>query len=377
MDFDLKAVYERRRARVADYLKANGIAAVIFSDSEERRDISVRYLSGHPSDASLIILQDGRNILVPWDENLAKDRAHADEIVGLESFKRNHVIAARELLSSHNIGRGAVVELSPETPVAQFRKYREELKDFDIRADENGAHKAVEGFRAVKDDYEIYCTRRACEITDGMTRAIFDGVKRGAFKTEADIALFAEKELRAKGCERTSFDTLAAGPARSFAIHAFPGYTNGEWGSQGLSILDYGVCYEGYASDCTITVARGPLSRGQEELIASVEDAARECAELYKPGALISAASRHADEVFARVDRAMPHGLGHGIGLQIHEAPFVSVRAKDDEVFRPGNIVTLEPGLYDKELGGVRLENDVLITESGHEILTHSEIFRL
>ena len=73
----------------------------------------------------------------------------------------------------------------------------------------------------------------------------------------------------------------------------------------------------------------------------------------------------------------MPHGLGHGTGLEIHEEPFVSMRAAEGKKFQCGNIITLEPGLYDKEFGGVRLENDVLITESGNEILTSSKIFRL
>lgn len=73
----------------------------------------------------------------------------------------------------------------------------------------------------------------------------------------------------------------------------------------------------------------------------------------------------------------MPHGLGHGIGLEIHEFPFVRQRAEPEIEFAPGMIVTLEPGLYDKEAGGVRLENDVLITENGNEVITHSRIIRL
>ena len=209
-----------------------------------------------------------------------------------------------------------------------------------------------------------------------MTEIIIAGVKSGKFTTEMDVALFVERYLREKGAEKTSFDTLAAGPARSFAIHAFPGYTGGLWASNGLSILDYGVCFEGYASDCTITVAKNP-SMQQERLLELVQTAADECKKLYMPGLKISSAVAKADEIFAQDNRIMPHGLGHGTGLEIHEAPFVSKRTAADKVFVPGNIITLEPGLYDPELGGVRLENDVLITESGNEILTKSRIFRM
>ena len=242
---------------------------------------------------------------------------------------------------------------------------------------EHSVHQKLESLRAIKDEYEINCTRKACSITDTMTEFIIKHLMDGTLKTESDVALYAEKALRENDCERTSFDTLAAGPQRSFAIHAFPGYTNGCWGTEGLSILDYGVCYEGYASDCTITIARGNLSAQQNQLLDLVQKAADECLKLYTPEHCIREAVQKADDIFAEAGRFMPHGLGHGTGLEIHEAPFVSKRTNTQTKFIPGNIITLEPGLYDANLGGVRLENDVLITPQGNEVLTHSKIFRL
>ncbi|MGN0728508.1 M24 family metallopeptidase [Treponema sp.] len=377
MNFDLKQIYQERRKKLCAYLYQNSIKAALFEDSEEHRDISVRYLCGHPGDALLIIFASGKTILVPWDENLAKDRAFADEIIPSEKFKRSYVNAAREILNSASCENQSSVCINPQIPYIYFKKYSEALQKFKILAGENSAHSYVQILRSVKDPYEIACTKKAAAITDRMTEIIIENLHTGKIKTETDVALFAERELRIQGAERTSFDTLAAGPARSFAIHAFPGYTQGEWGTNGISILDYGVCYEGYASDCTITVAKGQLSKEQEQILNSVQEAADECAKLYMPGKRISCAVEKADEIFRKIGRAMPHGLGHGTGLEIHEKPFVSMRAGKNEVFKPGNIVTLEPGLYDKELGGVRLENDVLITETGSEILTHSKIFRL
>ena len=108
-----------------------------------------------------------------------------------------------------------------------------------------------------------------------------------------------------------------------------------------------------------------------------MQEAADECKKLYIPNEKISRAVKKADEIFAKTNRVMPHGLGHGTGLEIHEEPFVSMRANENDVFKAGNIITLEPGLYDKTLGGTRLENDILITETGNEVLTHSEIFRI
>ncbi|WP_407398673.1 M24 family metallopeptidase [Treponema sp.] len=371
---DFEKLYKARREKVSAYMKKQGIRAAVFEDSEDRREPALRYLTGHPTDALLLITDDGNSILIPWDENLAKERAHADQVIPSTKYERDYAKALVELLKSSYNGKGNIIAFCEETQYCQYAKYRDQLKDWEIQLKSDSVHDFVRNMRAIKDAYEIECTKKACAITDEMTIMIIDSVKNGKFKTEMDVALFVERYLREKGAERTSFDTLAAGPARSFAIHAFPGYTGGLWASNGLSILDYGVCYEGYASDCTITVANNPSSQ-QQKLLDLVQTAADECRKLYMPGEKISDAVAKADEIFAEAGRNMPHGLGHGTGLEIHEAPFVSKRAPKDKVFQPGNIITLEPGLYDPVLGGVRLENDVLITETGNELLLNSKIF--
>ncbi|MCR5761803.1 MAG: Xaa-Pro peptidase family protein [Treponema sp.] len=374
---DLNSIYKARREKIYDYLKEQNISAAVFEDSEDRRDVSIRYLTGHPSDAVLVLLADRRCILIPWDENLAAMKAHADKVIPYTEYGRSNIAAVKQTLSSFSGDSIPNVAISPLTPHALYEKYVTALHGWNVECKENSVHKKVEELRAIKDSYEIECTRKACSITDGMTEYIIKHLSDGSLKTESDVALYAEKELRASGCERTSFDTLAAGPKRSFAIHAFPGYTNGNWGTEGLSILDYGVCYEGYASDCTITIAKGKLSAQQEQLLDLVQKAADECIKLYTPEHCISEAVNKADDIFAEAGLSMPHGLGHGTGLEIHESPFVSKRTEKQIKFMPGNIITLEPGLYDAKLGGVRLENDVLITSQGNEVLTHSKIFRL
>jgi len=370
---DLDKIYETRRKNVYAYLNENNITAVVFEDSESNRDPAVRYLTGHPSDAVLVLTQDGKAFLSPWDENLAAQRAHVDQVIPYTSFGRTPTTAVAELLKD----KTGIVEVSPATTHLKFIKYTEDLKGFTVECKNDSAHDYVVELRAVKDEYEIACTRKACFITDQMTEVISQGVQDGKFKTETDVALFIERYLREQGCEKTSFDSLVAGPSRSFAIHAFPGYTNGEWGCHGLSILDYGVSYEGYASDCTITIAKGPLSKEQEELLDLVQKAADECIKLYQPGKPLNGPSLLADKIFAEAGKSMPHSLGHGTGLEIHENPFLRVKSPEDKVFKPGHIVTLEPGLYYPELGGTRLENDVLITDDGNVVLTHSKIFRI
>ncbi len=373
---DLKSIYEARREKVFSYMREHSIGAAVFHDSEDSRDCSIRYLTGHPSDAVLVLTCDGKSVLSPWDENLAAKKAHSSELIPYTSFKRDPFTAVKEILSQSRPDFSTVV-LPPSTTHIDFQKYGSLLEGFNLECQEDSVHGEVVNLRAQKDEYEIACTRKACAITSAMTDIIEEKVRGGEFCKESDVALFIEKELRDKGCERTSFDTLAAGPSRSYAIHAFPGWTGGDWGSKGLSILDYGVCFEGYASDCTITIARGPLTKEQEEILFLVQKAADECRPLYAPGKKIRDAVNKADSVFAEAGKSMPHGLGHGTGLQIHEAPFISTRTSEDKVFLPGNIITLEPGLYDAETGGCRLENDVLITDTGNCILTNSRIIRI
>ena len=375
-NFNLKEIYRRRVDKIVSYLNEHNIDAVFFHDSEDKREPALRYLTGHPTDAVLIITAAGKTILSPWDINLANERAFADEVIPYTNFTNSEFTAAKEILKKE-LAKGGKLVLPESTTYLDFETFKEALPDWELVCKKESLHQFVVNNRSVKDEYEIACTRKACEITSRMTDDIVNFLNTGAFKTESDVALFIEKRLREEGCERTSFDTLAAGPSRSHAIHAFPGYTSEPWGTKGLSILDYGVCYEGYASDCTITIARGPLSEEQTEVLDLVEKAVEECRKLYLPGKSVKDAANKADEIFKEAGKKMPHGLGHGTGLEIHEAPFVSWRAKEDTLFEPGNIVTLEPGLYDPMLGGCRLENDVLITESGNEFLTNSKIFRL
>ncbi len=369
----LAKIYSDRRARFIEKMKAEKIDAVIFEDNEDHRDPSVRYFCGHPSDAALVISQAGTCVLIPWDENLARQNAFADKIIPSTRYERNTLRAIKAVLGTMKF-TSQKVEISPATPYPKFLEYVDELSVYDVLCKEKGVHSYAERMRETKDEYEIECVKEAARVGDLIIAQIEKQIKAGKIKTETDVALLIERECRVHGCERTGFDTLAAGPERSFAIHAFPGYTAAAWPAKGLSILDFGVVYKGYTSDTTLTVAKGKLSPEQKKLLELVQKAYDECLELYKKDVPIKAAAAKADEIFAKARRSMPHGLGHGIGLQIHESPFVRQRAEPESVFKPGMIVTLEPGLYDPELGGVRLENDVLITEDGNQVLTKSKI---
>jgi Xaa-Pro dipeptidase len=370
-------VYETRRARLYDWMAQEGVAMVMFEDTEGRRDPGIRWLTGQPGDAVLFLSVDKHAMLVPWDINMAKLYALVDFMVPYGEFERRASKALREAADYMKIPFGSRIEIPPDTPYTVFLNYVGIMPDFDLICRNGGAQEAVQDLRAVKDAEEIAIYRRASQITNELIGLLEDHVRNETLKTEIDVALFIEAEGRKRGCEGTGFETLAAGPARSFGIHAFPAYTGGAFAREGLSILDFGLKYEGYTTDVTLTFTRGPLSKSQERLLNLTEKAYKLALSLVCNGASARNIAREVDLFFGKSRRAMPHGLGHGIGLETHEAPALRDRADNPWQLRPGMVFTLEPGLYDPLLGGCRMENDILLTDAGAEVLTGARIIRL
>jgi Xaa-Pro dipeptidase len=250
------------------------------------------------------------------------------------------------------------------------------LTDYDIMCRDTGLHGELEKLRAVKDEEEIRIYRAAAEITNHVITQVEKNVRSGKIRTEADAALYIEAACRKQGCEGTGFTTLAAGPERSFGIHAFPPYTAAPFAGQGLSILDFGLKYAGYTTDVTLTFARDP-SPAQERLLSLTEKAYKLALSLINNGTGTREIAEAVDYFFRKSKKTMPHALGHGIGLEEHEGPAIRSRGDNTWVLSPGMIFTMEPGLYDPIHGGCRLENDILLGNSGAEVLTHAAIIRL
>jgi Xaa-Pro dipeptidase len=370
------SIYQTRREKIYDWLSKEGTDLLMISDSEEHRNPLIRWLSGQPGDALLFLSAIRSSLLVPWDINMAKLHAEADAILPYGEFGRQPIKALSSAIERLKIPRGAKIEIPGSTPHPKFLNFAKEITDFDIICRDGGIWAELAKCRAVKDEDELNIYRKLSDITNGIINLLEDQIRTGKLKTEAEAALFIEFEGRGQSCEGTGFETLAAGPARSFGIHAFPAYTGGAFGGTGLSILDFGLKYAGYTSDVTMTFARGPLSEAQEEMLSLTEKTYNLALEMVKPGVPARDIAVAVDDFFAKSDKTMPHSLGHGIGLQAHEAPLLSSRADNEWILGKNMIITIEPGLYDPVHGGCRLENDILVTETGAEVLTNSRIVR-
>jgi Xaa-Pro dipeptidase len=369
-----------RRKKLADRLSATGVFAAVLEDFEGLRSRNVRYLSGHPSDALLFIFRSGVSVLAPWDASLARGRADVDRIVPYTQFQRSFRLAVSTVLREHGLSKAGPerkVEVSSRMPHTRYLELCDALEGTEVVCGERGVDEYMMGMRAIKDASEISTLRKAAAISNELIKEVEGLCSAKAGPSELEIAQLIEREAIRLGAEGVGFETLAAGPERSWGIHAFPPYSIGGFGGPGLSILDFGITVEGYTSDVTLTVAHEPLSKAQAEMVGLVERAYAEALPMCRAGASPQDPARKVDEVFAGAGWTMPHGLGHGIGLDTHERPFLRSSDVQDPELLPGMVFTLEPGLYHPDHGGVRLENDILITEKGAETLTRSRILRI
>lgn len=226
----------------------------------------------------------------------------------------------------------------------------------------------IEKIRMIKTPEEVNILKAAARIADDAFEHICKFIKVG--QTELEISNELEFFMRKRGATSSSFDTIVASGLRSALPHGVA--TEKKIESGDFITLDYGALYNGYISDITRTVAVGEPSDKLKEIYQVVLDAQVLGVEKIGPGMTgIEADAVARDYIKSKgYGEAFGHSTGHGIGLEVHEAPGLSF--KSQTVLEPGMAVTVEPGIYLPGIGGVRIEDDILITESGNERLTHS-----
>jgi Xaa-Pro aminopeptidase len=239
----------------------------------------------------------------------------------------------------------------------------------------------VERLRVRKDEYEIETFREAARRLSAVARGVFEEIRVG--RTERDIARAIDGRIADGGFERTAFETIVASGPQAALPHAHP--TERTLGESDLVVLDFGGVYRSYCVDLTRTVSVGRASERAREVHAAVLEAHDRAIQAVAPGRSrfdIDAAAR--DLLTARgLGEAFGHGTGHGLGIEIHEDPRITRRTGEaagaagkevdevDEAVATGMVFTIEPGAYLPGWGGVRIEDDVLVTEHGVELLTN------
>jgi Xaa-Pro aminopeptidase len=230
-----------------------------------------------------------------------------------------------------------------------------------------GAAGAVEGLRAVKDAEELERVRAAARLAD---EALSDVLTRGlAGRTEREVALDLEFTMRRLGAEAVSFPPIVAAGPHGALPHAEPRDVEIPAGT--LCVVDWGAVLAGYASDCTRTYGTGgevdPRDREVYDLVARAQEAALEAVRPGPTGREVDAVARAIIDAAGHAEH-FGHGLGHGVGLDVHEGPRLSKQG--DDALAAGNVVTVEPGVYVPGAVGVRIEDLVIVTDDGAEVVS-------
>jgi Xaa-Pro aminopeptidase len=221
--------------------------------------------------------------------------------------------------------------------------------------------------RILKDAVELGITDEAIRIAEEAYNATLKTIRLG--QTELELAARLEYEMKRRGSTAPAFESIVAVDANAALPHAVPGERKVK---RGCTILfDWGATYRFYRSDLTRTVFVGSIPPKMERVYEVVLEAQMRAIADIRPGARMCDVDAVARDHIAKegFGEYFNHGLGHGLGLNVHEPP--SVRWTSQEECRPGMVVTVEPGIYLPGVGGVRIEDDVLVTSKGHKVLSH------
>jgi Xaa-Pro aminopeptidase len=348
---------ESRLNRLRQKFEGAGIDALYLENR-----YNVRYLTGFTgSTAVLVVTPDGGRLFVDpryWVQ--AAQQASGVQIVECGAGMSKEVLEAVRGMHIPRLGFEAA-----DMTVARRDALAEALPDTSLV----GTTGLLEDLRLVKDADEIAATKRACALVDAMFDSILDLLKPGT--VERDIALELEYRMRKSGAEKIGFDSIIAAGENGAKPHAEPSERALRRGD--LVTMDFGARVDGYNADITRTVAIGAASDKQREVYEVTLRAQKAAAAALKPGVSYVGADKVARDIIAEAGYGeyFGHGLGHSLGLEVHDGARLSPAAPEGTV-RAGEIWTIEPGIYIPDWGGVRIEDDVLVTDGEPEVLTHA-----
>lgn len=324
-----------------------------------------RLLSGFPADDAVVVVTAQAACFLT-DSRYDEAAGRAITSMPVARYRRLYE-SLHDWLREHGARRLFVQ--TEEMSVAAFDRLREELSEIEV-LNTPSLDEWLRDLRAIKTPEQIAMMRRAQALTEEGFRYILPRIKAG--RTEREVALDLEFAIREAGAEGVAFDFIVVAGENGSLPHGVPGDRVIRRGD--LVTMDFGARVDGWHSDMTRTVAVERADDWQREIYDVVLTAQQACLDTLRAGLTASEGDAAARRVIedAGYGDFFGHGTGHGVGLQIHEAPTMSPRATT-HCFREGEVVTVEPGIYLPGRGGVRIEDMVVITADGCENLTRAE----
>ncbi len=350
--------FEARAERLAALAAEKGLDLVVISDL-----VNVRYLCGFTGTNGVCVV--GADIRVFITDFRYVERA-SREVAGYEVVqgKRDLLGDVAELVK--RIAGDRALRLGFEEQSLTVAKHSSLAALLPEPVELVPSGPLVQRLRAVKDERELEAIRSAAAMADDLyRRLIADGL---AGRTELAVARALERGAQDMGAEAVAFPPIVAAAANGALPHAAP--RDVEIPERTLVVVDLGCRVDGYCSDCTRTFATGEVGSEEREvyeLVRAAQAAAVEAVSAGAEAAAVDAAARQPIEAAGRGDQ-FGHGTGHGVGLDVHEEPRVAPGAEGS--LEPGNVVTVEPGVYVPGRFGVRIEDLVVVREGGRDVLT-------
>jgi len=349
--------FERRRGRLRRKLKSLNVDAMLITNF-----VNVTYLTGFTGDSSYLLLDKAGECLL---SDSRYDVQIADECPGMDVVSRKAPTPMTDILAkvvkSRKVGTMGIE--ADSLTVATSNELSSAITGIEF-ATTSGV---VGELRQIKDRSEVDAIRNSLRIAE-RAFAVIRASLRGE-QTEREIAFALEHQIRLFGGDGCSFEPIVAAGHRAALPHAHP--QDRIIGDDDLLLIDWGALSQGYMSDWTRVLVTGKMSPKLERIYGVVLNAQRSAIKAIRPGVTLGEVDSAARSIIQKAGFGpkFGHGLGHGFGLEIHENPRMA--PDQPQELKAGMVVTVEPGIYLPNWGGVRIEDDILVTKNGHEVLSN------
>ncbi len=324
------------------------IDASVFISSSEKPDPNLIYFLGIPVEYGVLVIQKSKKpvILVP---NMEFSRIKKLSPIKVVKLKKLFPQLSAALRNCKVIGINKDI-----VSINEYKKLKKNLGKKSFK----DISRLCSGIRAVKSSQELGLIKKACSISDIILKKCIAHISRS--QTESGVAAFLLDEARKLGCQPAFEPIVASGRNSSFPHHA----PQNKKLQKGFCIIDFGVKYKGYCADVSRTVYIGKPSVKDKKVYNALLELQKSCISKCSPGTKASELYNYAQH---KIGKSFTHGLGHGVGVAIHESPSLGPKSKD--ILKEGMVLTIEPGTYLKNYG-IRIEDTVIIKKNKPEVLT-------
>lgn len=346
-----------RIKKLLNKLNQSNIDAIIIYDRN-----NIRYLSGFSGSSAYLYISNNKSIMLTDFRYIEQASKQCPDFEIIDHGELGVLKTIKKFAIDDNVSK-----IGFESEIITFNQYKE-IKEIFQKFQLIETKSLVEEIRMIKDDEELSYIKKAAEIADNAFTHILSFIKVGI--TEIDIALELEYFMKRNGASSLAFSTIVASGKNSSLCHAEPSLKKIEQGD--FLTMDFGCMFNGYCSDMTRTIVIGKADNKQKEIYNTVLKAQLEALSIVKEGLTGKEVDKIARDIIheAGFKGYFGHGLGHSVGLFIHEDPRLS--PKGFTILKENMVVTIEPGIYVPDFGGVRIEDLICVKENGYVNFTHS-----